>query len=58
MKRLTIVGLVSFPILMYHSISNNPMNRLCVPKEQFEHQLELLKKTVTMLWALKKRSAF
>ena len=35
---------ISFPILMYHSISNNPGNRLCVPKEQFEHQLELLKR--------------
>lgn len=35
---------VSFPILMYHSITNIPGNSLCLPPEQFEHQMELLHK--------------
>ena len=35
---------VSFPILMYHSIANIPGNSLCLPPEQFEHQMELLHK--------------
>lgn len=35
---------VSFPILMYHSIANIPGNSLCLPSEQFEHQMELLHK--------------
>ena len=35
---------VRFPILMYHSIANIPGNSLCLPPEQFEHQMELLHK--------------